>query len=194
MPKFKGRYSNREKWDKSKMKEAVKCVMDIDIAQKTNFNQPEIAQLSFLLPSISTGPKPTHIQPSTKFSYLASSTSQILTDADPVPSISTANLLKQLSPFPDAAKKRLATRARKTQKSEILTSSPFKKNLEKKQKTTKNKIIKAKKTTNCKRILITDKNIQSFSKDREKETECKDWTYDNCVYIDCLDINYFCCL
>lgn len=48
-------------------------------------------------------------------------------------------LLKQLSPLPDASKKRLQTRSRKTQRSEILTSSPYEITLVEKANDTKKK-------------------------------------------------------
>lgn len=140
------------------------------------------------------------------------STSRALPATEPVPSTSSTDLLKQLSPFPDASKKRLVTRARKTQKSEIITSSPYKKDIEERQKSRSNKKDKAKKQKGkgAKKTLKTTKNIQSLSQeDREKETECiicgetfeedwiqchecKDWAHEDCVYIDSSDVHYYC--
>lgn len=61
----------------------------------------------------------------------------------------------------NAFKKRFMIRSRKTQKSEILTSSPYKNDLKAKQKITKDKQVK------------TKQNIQSrFHKDHNQETEC----------------------
>ncbi|CAH2226675.1 jg9747 [Pararge aegeria aegeria] len=52
----------------------------------------------------------------------------------PIPSTSSAadlvQLIHKLSPLPDAAKKRTAARKRKCERSEILTSSPYKKVVE----------------------------------------------------------------
>ncbi|CAG9571814.1 unnamed protein product [Danaus chrysippus] len=74
------------------------------------------------------------------------------------------DVLQVLSPLPDASKKRLIARKRKTQKSEILTSSPYKKGLMEKikdpkavEKVKKNMQVKAKKVV---------------SKPENKETEC----------------------
>ncbi|CAK1603768.1 unnamed protein product [Parnassius mnemosyne] len=103
------------------------------------------------------------------------STSHILSANEPEPSTSSIDLSKQLSPFPDASKKRSLTRARKTQRSEIITSSLYKKDVEKRQKSRDNNKVKAKqqKSKGTKKILKTTKNIQSLSKgNREEETEC----------------------
>ncbi|KMQ85085.1 jerky-like protein [Lasius niger] len=92
-----------------------------------------------------------------------SSTSRITQlTSEPAPSISTADLLEQLSPLPDASKKRLIRRSRKTQKNEILTFSPCKNDPVAKNKATKVKKLKTKKIFKLSPIKIVVK-IQNVS-------------------------------
>ena len=126
-------------------------------------------------------------------------------------SCATEQLLKQLSPLPDASKKRLTTRSRKTQKSEILTSSPFKNALVEKHTIATNKAkaseTKKKGTTATKKEMKTKQNIQELSRDQETECiicgeifdedwiqchRCKDWAHEACVHIDPSQLYYFC--
>lgn len=127
-------------------------------------------------------------------------------------------LLKQLSPLPDASRKRLQFRRRKAQRSEILTSSPYKntlveKAIDTKKKTAtaigvKKKNTTAKSATNKKKpALKTKRNIQNLTRDEETECiicgetfeedwiqcdKCKDWAHEACVYIDEAQIYYYC--
>ena len=71
-------------------------------------------------------------EPSTSASALASSKLQRETPRSSVNTEEVSDVLKILSPLPDASKKRLSVRKRRTLKSEILTSSPFKNELKEK--------------------------------------------------------------
>jgi hypothetical protein len=71
-------------------------------------------------------------EPSTSTSALASSKLQRKTSRSSVNTEEVSNVLKTLSPLPDASKMRLSVRNRRTLKSEILTSSPFKNELKEK--------------------------------------------------------------
>ncbi|XP_052752615.1 uncharacterized protein LOC128201064 [Galleria mellonella] len=148
----------------------------------------------------------------TQPSFMPASTSEITESTAPA----TVNeLLKQLSPLPDASKRRLAARSRKTQKSEILTSSPFKNALvEKKAATNTTKAATNKTTTNKRKAatnkMKTKKNIQSLTQlERDHDTECiicgetfeedwiqchrcKDWAHEACVDIDPSLAYYYC--
>ena len=161
-----------------------------NIASNKNNNQDPVAHVSSPVPS----------------------TSRAFLETEPVPSTSAADLLNELSPLPDGSRKRLVVRARKTQRSEILTSSPYKKDAQDRQKSKSSKKDEAKtrKGKIVKTTLKTKKNAQSLSlTDREKETECiicgetfeedwiqchecKDWAHEDCVDIDSSDINYSC--
>ena len=68
-------------------------------------------------------------EPSTSASTLASSMLQRETARSSVNTEEVSDVLKILSPLPEASKKRLSVRKRRTQKSEILMSSPFKNEL-----------------------------------------------------------------
>ena len=67
--------------------------------------------------------------PSTSASTLASSTLQRETQRSSVNTEEVSDVLKILPPLPEASKKLLSVRKRRTQKSEIFTSSPFKNEL-----------------------------------------------------------------
>jgi hypothetical protein len=71
-------------------------------------------------------------EPSTSASALTSSKLQRKTSRSSVNTEEVSDVLKSLSPLPDASKKRLSVRKRRTLKSEILTSSPFKNELKQK--------------------------------------------------------------
>ena len=71
---------------------------------------------------------------STSTSTLASSMLQRETPRSSVNTEEVRDVLKILSPLPDASKKRLSVRKKRTQESEILTSSPFKNELKEKTK------------------------------------------------------------
>jgi len=72
------------------------------------------------------------LEASTSASALASSKLQRETPRSSVNTEEVSDVLKILSPLPDASKKRLSVRKRRTLKSEILTSSPFKNELKEK--------------------------------------------------------------
>ncbi|CAG4931283.1 unnamed protein product [Parnassius apollo] len=96
------------------------------------------------------------------------STSHALPTNEPEPSTSSTDILKQLSPFPDASKKRSLKRARKTQRSEIITSSPYKKDVEERQKS-RDKKRKNKKVKALKKMLKQLKIFKVFPKKIEKK-------------------------
>ena len=73
-------------------------------------------------------------EPSTSASDLASSKLQRETPRYSVNNEEVGDVLKILSLLPDASKKRLSVRKRRTLKSGILTSSPFKNDLKEKTK------------------------------------------------------------
>jgi len=82
-----------------------------------------------------------------------------------------SDVLKILSPLPDASKNRLSVRKRRTQKSDILTSSPFKNELKentkdsrKLAKTTKKKLraYRIRKILHLNHVLVIRKQNASF--------------------------------
>ncbi|CAG5012050.1 unnamed protein product [Parnassius apollo] len=80
------------------------------------------------------------------------STSHALPANEPESSTSSTDILKQLSPFPDASKERSLKRARKTQRSEIIKSSPYKKDIEERQKSRDRKAKKKQKSKGTKKM------------------------------------------
>jgi hypothetical protein len=88
----------------------------------------------------------TEPEPSTSASTLPSSAFQRQTPRSSVNAEEVSDVLKILLPPPEASKKRLSVRKRRTQKSEILTSSPLKNELKKK---TKDSRLLPKTTKNC---------------------------------------------
>ncbi|XP_071635524.1 uncharacterized protein [Temnothorax longispinosus] len=78
------------------------------------------------------------------------------------------DMLKILSPLPDASKKRLTVRKRRTQKSQILTSSPYKNELVAKTKDPK----KMPKITKNIKNLLKKKNPTPKPRPEHQETEC----------------------
>jgi len=94
-------------------------------------NQAEQSKTQVCSHAVATENEP---EPSTSASALASSKLQKETPRSSVNTEEVSNVLKILSPLPDASKKRLSVRKRRTLKSEILTSSPFKNELKEKTK------------------------------------------------------------
>lgn len=119
-------------------------------------------------------------------------------------------VLQKISPLPDASKKRLTTRKRKAQRSEILTSTPYKSMMEEKSK--RGKTIETKKRQNCKRNLdfecgksrnvVTSNSSESktqciicqeeFDEDWIQCSTCKGWAHEECASIDPADVYYHC--
>jgi len=110
-------------------------------------------------------------------------------------------VLKILSPLPDASKKRLSVRKRRTQKSEILTSSPFKNELKEKTKDSR----KLPKTTKNVQSLSNKENHTPEPRSHDQDIECiiwgesfdeesiqyntsKDWAHGTCVGINPADL------
>jgi hypothetical protein len=92
-------------------------------------NQAEQSTTKVCSHAAATENKP---EPSTSASALASSKLQRKTSRSSVNTEEVSIVLKTLSPLPDASKKRLSVRNRRTLKSEILTSSLFKNELKEK--------------------------------------------------------------
>lgn len=115
------------------------------------------------------------------------------------------DVLGVLSPLPDASKKRLTARKRRVQKSEILTSSPYKKELQEKVKDPK-AVVKVKRN---KKMDVKVKKVASQPHSRHQETECiicgetfdedwiqckkcEDWAHEACVDINPSHVYYYC--
>ncbi|CAB3230990.1 unnamed protein product [Arctia plantaginis] len=131
-----------------------------------------------------------------------------LQEAGPSARIDIGNIndvLKVLSPLPDASKKRLTARKRRTQKCEILTSSPYKKELMEKAKDTK-AMVKIKRNM---KMQVKAKKVASEPYSQHQETECiicgetfdedwiqckicEDWAHEACVDINPSDLYYNC--
>ena len=77
-------------------------------------------------------------------------------------------MLKILSPLPEASKKRLSVRKRRTQKSEILTSSPFTNELKEKTKDSR----KPPKTIKNVKSLSNKENPTLELHFHDQDTEC----------------------
>jgi len=107
-------------------------------------------------------------EPSTSASALASSKLQRDTPRSSVNTEEVSDVLKILSPLPDASKKRLSVRKRRTLKSEILTSSPFKNELKEKTKDSR----KLPKTTKNVKSLSNKENPTPEPRSHDQETEC----------------------
>jgi len=108
--------------------------------------------------------------PSTSASTLASNTLQGETPRSLVNTEEVSDVLKILSPLPEAPKKRLSVRRRRTQKSETLTSSPFKNELKEKNKDSR----KMPKTTKKKKdkSLSNKESPTPEPRSHDQETEC----------------------
>jgi len=114
-------------------------------------------------------------------------------------------VLKILLPLQYASKKRLSIRKRRTQKSEILMSSPFKNDLKENTKDSR----KLPKTTKSVKSLSNNENPTPEPHSHDLETECiicgesfdeewiqcitsKDWAHGVCVDINPADLYYNC--
>ena len=109
------------------------------------------------------------------------------------------DVLKILSPLPDASKRRLTVRKRRTQKSQILTSSPYKNELvEKMPKITKNmkNLLKKKNPTPKPRPEHQETECiicgETFDEDWIQCNKCQDWAHEACVDINPSDLYYNC--
>jgi hypothetical protein len=145
-------------------------------------------------------------EPSTSASTLASGTFQGETPRSSVNTEEVSDLLKILSPLPEASKKRLSVRKRRTQKSESLTLLPFKNELKEKTKDSRKLPKTTKKMSRAYRIR---KNPTPEPRSHDQETECiicgesldedwiqcntcKDWAHEACVEINPTDLYYNC--
>jgi len=108
-------------------------------------------------------------EPSTSASALASSKLQRETPRSSVNTEEVSGVLKILSALPDASKKRLSIRKRRTLKSEILTSSPFKNELKEKTKDSRKLPKTTKKNVNS---LSNKENPTPEPRSHDQETEC----------------------
>lgn len=80
------------------------------------------------------------------------------------------DVLTKLSPFPDASKKRQVSRKRKSQKSEILTSTPYKNMVEDNLQSKKRNTVSSRPTIlKCKKKLMTSEPDKSTTKQKEPD-------------------------
>jgi len=105
---------------------------------------------------------------STSASTLASCTLQRETPRSSVNTEEVSDVLKILSPLPDTAKKRLSVRKRRSKKSEILTSSPYKNELKEKTKDSR----KPPKTIKNVKSLSNKENPTLELHFHDQDTEC----------------------
>ncbi|GBP27493.1 hypothetical protein EVAR_14314_1 [Eumeta japonica] len=100
--------------------------------------------------------------------------SATLQEAVPSPSVDVGNIndvLEVLSLLPDASKKRLTARRRRTQRSEILTSSPYRNQLMEKAKDPKPvaKVNAGAKVKKNMKVQVKAKKVASEPENKEKE-------------------------
>ena len=129
----------------------------------------------------------------------------------PVPSDSRCtSILQKISPLPDASKRRLEGRKRKAQRSEILTSTPFKQQLQAKHddKVAKETNRRLKPRSKCSKSLDFDCPSTSSQPDEEETNcilcgesfdedwiqcqECKGWAHENCSSVEGAALFYKC--
>ncbi|KAJ9586055.1 hypothetical protein L9F63_020296 [Diploptera punctata] len=125
-----------------------------------------------------------------------------------------ASALMKLSPLPEASKRRLATRKRRAEKSEVLTGSPFKERLEKKKNEKDAK--EERKRRKCSKMLnlrepSTSANVlvgsdeasgsnetfcilcgENFEEDWIQCKDCKGWAHEKCTNTDNSTVHYRC--
>ena len=129
-------------------------------------------------------------------------------------SANIASALKKLSPLPDASKRRLATRKRRAEKSEILTATPYKERLE--EKKNEKEAHEKRKHRKCSKMLNLDEPStsahvpmglneassstetfcilcgESFEEDWIQCEECKGWAHENCTNMENAAVHYTC--
>lgn len=109
---------------------------------------------------------------------------------------SISDLLKEISPIPNAAERRMVSRKRRAEKSEVLTSTPFKNELEEKNK---NKAKGVKKNLSENVILVEKKIAQEQKKkkahkEKTKETQEQENGETYCVICqECFDEDWIQC-
>ncbi|XP_066600972.1 uncharacterized protein [Prorops nasuta] len=139
----------------------------------------EIAKSGFLC----TGIMPYNPNVFNNLDYLPSTVTDVpakdkeSVESQPSTSSTIVDEIHKVSPVPDASARRITNRRRKAEKSEILTSSPFKKELENKTiplKTSKYKVaaFKGKATNDLGKIKNSKKLSASLAKSQTEATTC----------------------
>ena len=176
-----------------------------DLVYEEHKNDKDISKTSKNVPQVPKDQPPPEPLPSTSSTPGPSSQSSPST-----PRCTISAIMKQISPVPAVAERRLNVRRRRAARSEILTSSPYKSELERKQAL---KECKQKKTqtpkTGVKKVSKKLKLYETGENDSQAETECiicgetfqedwikcdfcQGWAHENCANTETNNVFYKC--